>query len=312
MPGNGTPAQIAPESLEALRAQLEATGDYRVLRRLREVDAYSAPTAAQKFVALYLDTETTGLDAGSDSIIELAIVAFEYDLEGNIYRLLRTFSQLEDPGSPLSPEVKAITGITDEELAGRSIDDGEVERVIGDARLVIAHNAAFDRPFVERRLPRFANLPWACSATDIAWRELGFGSASMEFLAYRHGFFFEAHRALIDCRAGVQILASRDNGSGRTAMALLRDGALKSSVRIWAEGSPFSSKDVLKARRYRWNPTSKVWWTEVPDSEHEPELEWLAANVYGRRVPLPYFRISAAERYSPRVPFDVNSDLPRR
>lgn len=312
MHGRASLPSTSPDPLEEWRSRLEATGEYRVLRRLQEVDSYEAPNSAQKFVALFLDTETTGLDTRSDSIIELAMVAFEYDLEGNVYRLLRTFSGLEDPGAPLAAEIKAITGITDEELAGRSIDEAEVDRVIGDARLVIAHNAAFDRPFVERRLPRFADIPWACSATDIAWRELGFGSASMEFLAYRHGFFFDAHRALTDCRAGVQLLASRGNGSGRTAMALLREGALKNSVRIWAEGSPFSSKDALKARRYRWNPAARVWWTEVAEEEHEAELEWLAANVYGRREPLPYFRISAVERFSARVPAEVTPALARR
>ena len=275
-------------------------------------DEFDPPNATRKSVALFLDTETTGFDVDRDRIIELAVVAFEHDQAGNVYRVLRAGSQLEDPGRPLPPQVTAITGLTDADVAGQRISEEEVEALIGDARLVIAHNAAFDRPFVERRLPRFAELDWACSISDVGWRELGFGSSSMEFLAYKHGFFFEGHRALIDCRAGLEVLASRANGSGRTAMALLQENARRNSVRLWAEGSPFDRKDLLKERRYRWNPEARAWWTEVPEEEHEAELEWLAANVYGRRRPLPYFVVTARERYSRRVPEAYSADAPRR
>lgn len=297
--------------LESMRRQLEASGDYRVLRRLGEVEEYRPPNDAPKYVALYLDTETTGFDPERDKIIELALVAFEYDLEGNVYRIVRSGTQLEDPGFPLSDDVKALTGITDEELAGRRISEPEVDELIGEARLVIAHNAGFDRPFVEKRLPRFADLPWACSISDVGWRELGFGSAGMEYLAYKHGFFFDGHRALVDCRAGVEILADSLNGTGRPTMALLRDNALKNSVRIWAEGSPFDSKERLKERRYRWNAEARAWWTEVAEEEHEAELEWLAQNVYRRRAALPYFRVTAKERFSRRVPDLIPADAER-
>lgn len=46
-----------------------------------------------------LDTETTGMDLAADQVIELALVAFEYDEgTGAIGRVLGTYSGLEDPG----------------------------------------------------------------------------------------------------------------------------------------------------------------------------------------------------------------------
>ena len=299
-----------PDAEDLIR-QLEATGDYRVLRRLREVPEFSPASDVPKHVAVFLDTETTGLEVGRDKVIELAMVAFEYDLEGNVYRVLRTSTQLEDPGRPLPQEIVNLTGLTDADLAGQRISDDEVSLFLEDVRLVVAHNAAFDRPFVEKRLPQFAALPWACTIVDIGWRDLGFSSASMDYLAYRHGFFFEGHRALIDSQAGVRILASGENGTGRTAMALLRENALLNSVRLWAENSPFDSKDVLRERRYRWNPEARAWWTQIPEEQHAAELEWLAANVYGRKVELPYFRVTARERYSLRVPSLIPPDATR-
>lgn len=296
---------------EELKRQLEATGDYRVLRRLTPVSEFNPPNLEKKYVAVFLDTETTGLEPGKDTIIELAMVAFEYDVHGNVYRVLRTSSQLEDPGRPIPPEIVRLTGITDEEVAGQRISEEEVNEFLADVRLVVAHNAAFDRPFVEQRLPRFAELPWACSLVDVGWRDLGFASGGMEYLAFRHGFFFDAHRALIDSLAGVTILASKENGTGSTTMALLRENALRNSVLLWAENSPYDSKDLLKERRYRWNPEARAWWTEIPEEQHAAELEWLASNVYGRRVALPYVRVTAKERYSLRVPQAVPTNADR-
>jgi len=43
-------------------------------------------------------------------------------------------------------------------------------------------------------------------------------------------------------------------------------------VRLWAVGSPFDSKDLLKSRSYRWKAGAKTWWRDVASDEHEAEL----------------------------------------
>jgi DNA polymerase-3 subunit epsilon len=42
-----------------------------------------------------------------------------------------------------------------------------VAALMKDVQVVIAHNAKFDRPFVEGRWPLFQHLNWACSINDI-------------------------------------------------------------------------------------------------------------------------------------------------
>lgn len=311
MPDPKSETALPAAHLQHLKEQLESTGEFRVLRRFQPVGEYNPATTEPKHVAVFLDTETTGFTVGRDKIIELAMVAFEYDTEGNIYRVLRTFSQLEDPGGPLPEEVKDLTGITDEELADQRINEDAVGEFLSGARLVIAHNAAFDRPFVEARLPVFREFPWACSISDVGWRSLGFSSSGMEYLAFRHGFFFEGHRALVDSLAGVEILASQPAGSDRPTMAVLRENALQNSVRVWAEGSPFESKDALKGRRYRWSSEARSWWKDVPEELHQEELQWLVGNIYRRAVALPYLRITAKERYSTRVPTSIPANAQR-
>ncbi len=316
-----TPQPAAPggapgPELEALRLRLEESGYFRVLRRLLRRDAYvdprSAPVGARLFTALYVDTETTGLEPGADKVIELGMLAFDYDLAGNVYGVRDAFEGLEDPGRPLPQEVVDITGITDADVRGRRFDDAAVAGALAAADLVIAHNAAFDRPFLERRFPAFAAKPWACSQRDVPWRDLGYPSSSLEYLAFRRGFFFDGHRAIVDCRAGLELLAVPLPDGGPPPLLELRRSALKRTVRLWAEGAPIAKKDLLKARGYRFNGASRVWWRELPAEDHDAELAWLAAEVYGRATTLPYRELGAAERYSARVPESLPADAARR
>ena len=103
-------------------------------------------------IGIYLDTETTGMDADDDEIIELALVPFEFDKAGNIYRILPAYNGFQDPGIPIPEIITQITGITDDMVKGQSIDLEQVSKMLSEAVIVIAHNARFDRPFVENLL----------------------------------------------------------------------------------------------------------------------------------------------------------------
>lgn len=292
------------EELERYKEILEATGDYRVLRRSGAVREFGKAdsTAGPLLRGVYLDVETTGLER-SDVIIELGLVAFEYDRSGRVYRVVDELDEFEDPNKPLSDEIVQLTGITDEQVKGKAIDDRRVAELVADADLVIAHNAAFDRPLVERRFPVFRDLAWACSVSDVEWSRAGFRNRKLEYLAMMRGFFYASHRALNDCFAGIELLsAPLAPDSHETALANLLDNSTRRGVRLWAVNSPFESKDLLKGRRYRWNPEAKVWWRDILATEHDAELAWLMSSVYARSQPLPYFEVDATVRYSSRLP----------
>lgn len=292
--------------LEALAAQLEATGDYRVLRRLRRaarVDRADLPAGALE--ALALDLETTGLDHAVDVPIEVGLVRFAYDPDGRILGVTDELEALEDPGRPLSPDVLRITGITDADLAGQRFPDDAVARLLDGVGLVIAHNAGFDRPFAERRWPAFAEKAWGCSLREVDWRDAdGYEGGGLGSLLAAHGLFFGAHRAVEDGYALIELLGRTLPTSGQTALNLLRASARRATVRLWAVGSPFESKDLLKARGYRWNGDARSWWTDVAEESVDDELAWLRAEVYrGKRMSeLPRVRIDAWVRWSQRAP----------
>lgn len=295
---------------EKLARMLEEHEDYRVIRRLQRVDRYCAddPGLGKDALRLgiFLDVETTGLDASTDHVIELALVPFEFASDGRIFRVHKEYDGLRDPGVAIPPEVVRLTGITDQMVSGQSLDLDCIVAMVRPAHLLVAHNAAFDRPFVEPLDPVFTKKAWACSLTDVPWQEEGLEGGKLDYLAYRYGFFYESHRATGDCLAGIHLLSQDLPTSGRTALDTLLENARRKTMRLWAEGSPYESKDLLKARGYRWNNGDdgrpKAWFRDVPESELADELRYLERKVYGGRLPdLRTDTINAFNRYSVRV-----------
>jgi DNA polymerase-3 subunit epsilon len=215
--------KIQNEPLNSLEAEiavtaLHATGEFKVLRKLnleKEPRFTLKPIQGSK-IGICLDTETTGLNHSEDKIIELGIVAFEYDpITAEIIRITDRYNGFEDPGRPLPKEIIEITGITDEMVRGQSLDDDQVIRLAHQATVVIAHNAGFDRKFVEARFPAFATLPWACSVNQIDWQAERISTRVLEYLLFKFGLFINAHRALDDaelCRVCICVCGFAGNG----------------------------------------------------------------------------------------------------
>ena len=143
--------------------ELLSRSGYRVIRPLEIRMAYCTEQPPAKLITVaILDTETTGINHSQDKIIELGMVLVEVcPLTGQAYRVLKVFNELEDPGIPIPEESTRVHHITDEMVAGKRINDAEVESLLADVSLVVAHNAGFDRVFVESRFPIFATKAWA-------------------------------------------------------------------------------------------------------------------------------------------------------
>jgi DNA polymerase-3 subunit epsilon len=264
---------------------LDAHPDFKVIRRILPRTAFREGDGRPLSLGVVVDTETTGISHDKDAIIELGMVLFEYDPDtGSAYRILGSFDQLEDPGFPIPPESMAVHGITDEMVAGCRIDDEAVAQFLDGVSLVIAHNSKFDRVFLEKRLPVFASLPWGCSLVQVDWREEGIGSAKLDYIAYQYGFFYEAHRAEGDCYALLEILQQQLPKSGELVLKSILNALSQKSYQLFALGSPFETKEVLKTRGYRWDGEKKCWHhTVAGDEAIKAEVVWLKTNVYGGR-----------------------------
>lgn len=300
------------EQGEHLAKQLDTHPDFKVLRRLAPRTQFAVPDGRPLLKGVIVDTETTGLDQGNDKIMELGLVVFEFDPStGQVFRVLETYDSLEDPGIPIPPEATEVTGITSEMVAGKKIDDAKVDALVRDAALVVAHNARFDRPFLEQRLPIFETLPWGCSFAQIDWREEGVGSAKLDYIAYQFGFFFDAHRADTDCLALLEILQRPLPKTSVIALKRLADQLQEKDWCVFALNSKFETKDLLKARSYQWNAERKIWHRTVSGTEAiTGEVAWLKESIYGgRTVKLEFEVRDALSRYSKRPGKTVFKDI---
>ena len=288
---------------------LHSSGDYLVLRKLcLERDSrFTHKSVSGSKTAICIDTETTGMDYQTDKIIEIGIVAFEYDpATGSIIRISDRYSGFEDPGASLPPEIIEITGITDDMVAGQSFDNDRVLEIASKASLAIAHNAAFDRKFVEARYPLFSRLPWACTVSQLNWQAERISSRTLEYLLYKcGGYCINAHRALDDAEGLLGLLMSRFPVSDRPIFQELLERSSKLTSKICAVGAPFDRKDILKKRGYRWNDGTrgcKGWWINVPSDLEQAEMNYLANEIYpgGRIDNVEINRIDALARFSIR------------
>lgn len=289
--------------LERLADALAAHEDYVVLRRMPADGAHAAidPETAYLKVAI-IDVETTGLLPEKDKIIELGTVILAVDPESlHSLGVVDSYQGFEDPGFPIPPETTAVHGINDAMVKGQRLDDTHLADIFDGVHLVIAHNAGFDRRFVEQRLPFFQTLPWGCSQIQIDWRSEGIGSAKLEYLAYKYGFFYDAHRAKTDCLALARVLTDLLPTKAITGLSALIEAAKHPSIRIWAINSPFDSKDVLKAHGYSWEPGRKCWHFTTTMAALKDEARWLRDNAYGGRdVLLEFESLDATVLFSGR------------
>lgn len=271
------------ETEEAV-AKLEADGNFKVLRRLERKERYSDKQGSMR--GLIVDIETTGLDSGADKIIQLAMVPFTYDaLTGTVGEVGEAYTGMEDPGFAISQEITDLTGITNEDVKGKGLDEKVVKEMLEGVNIIIAHNAEFDRPFLDERLPIFQKKAWACSQRDIGWKKRGTGSEKLEWLLYTlHQKFYDAHRALDDCLATLHLLATPTADGLGAPLAELLANARRKEVMVWAFQSPFEAKGLLKKNDYKWWDRemggAKCWRKVVVEDEAQKEVDWLARVVY--------------------------------
>src|SRR4051812_23846300 len=147
-----------------------------------------------------IDVETTGTRPSLDRITEIAV------LEIDDFQVRSRWSTLLDPGTSIPAEIRALTGITREMVAGAPrFADLAAElhhRLAG--RLFIAHNARFDYGFLRHEFQR-AGLRFSartlCSVRLSRRLYPGRGH-DLDSVIARHGIDCQArHRALGDAEA---------------------------------------------------------------------------------------------------------------
>jgi DNA polymerase-3 subunit epsilon len=284
---------------------LEATGRYQILRKLEPRAIAVAGKPDFPLTGVIVDTETTGLDARTDEVIEVGLLGFTFNGKGEIGDVTALYGGLRQPNRSIPADIVRLTGITDALVCGQAIDMEVVRALIEPADLIIAHNAGFDRPFCEALSSIFVPKAWACSNSEIDWSARGFEGSKLGYLLNQSGYFHDGHRAVDDCFALLEVLAGPANTASPSPLAELYQASRRSRIRIFAENTAFDLKDRLKARGYRWSDGSdgrpKSWWIEVDEADIEEEFRFLRNDIYRRKDIYPTVqRLTAFDRFKSR------------
>jgi DNA polymerase-3 subunit epsilon len=139
----------------------------------------------------------------------------------------------------------------------------------------------------------------------VPWAEEGLGSAKLDYLLGQHGFFFDDHRAMADCRAVLHLLSLKLLKTGRPILPLLLANARRRAFRIWALEAPFDCNDLLKQRGYRWNGGEdgrpRAWYRDLDEELLADEEQFLGEKIYGGECRHEMTRIDYSNRFSDRV-----------
>jgi DNA polymerase-3 subunit epsilon len=153
-----------------------------------------------------IDVETTGLNARSDRITEIAIVLHDGE------RITGSFESLINPECRIPYGITALTGISNKKVAEAPKFQDVARQIVEltEGRAIVAHNAAFDYQFLRSEFRRlFYDFRRKTLCTKKLSRKLipGAGSYGLGSLCRQLGIENQArHRAGGDARATALLL----------------------------------------------------------------------------------------------------------
>lgn len=177
-------------------AQNKILDDFRKLQVLLE--------SGVTFTAF--DTETTGLSATSDRIIEIGAVKF--DKNG----IIDKFETLVNPQKSIPAECTAINHITNEMVKDAPLSKDAVSDFCKfiDGSILIAHNAGFDLGFLNEECKRAKLAETKNKALDtltlVRWAYPLIGKYNLQLMARLMDIKVnDAHRAYDDARVCMEV-----------------------------------------------------------------------------------------------------------
>jgi DNA polymerase III subunit epsilon len=223
--------------------------------------------------ALLIDTETTGIDPSVDQVVEVG--ACLYDLE--IGCAIESYASLVRAGG--NP-AERFNGIPAAALVGAKEPVAVWSRVSAladEVDVIVAHNASFDRSFVEAAVrgveewvpsDSLTAKPWACTRSDFLWEGGGEGGGrKLVEIALAYGLgVASAHRALTDVDTMARLF-TRLHERG-VSLPELFERATRPKRRFVAVVS-YEMRHLAKEAGFGWDGDRREWWRMMPPEDAE-------------------------------------------
>lgn len=218
---------------------------------------------------LFIDCETTGLSPTADRIVEIGASLYCATSD----RLVRSICFItHDDTIQISPEISAINKISQQMLDEYGVDFKSVfyllrDNFVGKADYICAHNAPFDKSFIEAELDRaslpFWTKPWIDTAVDIPYPTT-MTTRKLVYLAAEHNFLNPfPHTALSDVLTTYKVFS-------QYLLTEIERRQKSPTIQIRAEVD-YANREKASKRGYRWNPTFKKWLKNIKEFELENE-----------------------------------------
>ena len=226
---------------------------------------------------LGIDFETTGLDPQKDEITEIGYAVVDTD---NYKKPLVLRSQLCSTQTAIPKEITTLTGITNDLLSEVGVDvKSALVSLVSTAKKYgvshfVAHNAPFDRAFLEENIKKAKidpfEISWIDTKKDIPWA-IPIRNTSLITVAAEHGFLNPfPHAALFDVFTMLKVLGNYDINE----VIKFRDEQVV-FVRALVD---FNNKDLAKKRGFFWQECEgkffdKQWVKAIKERYLDAELK---------------------------------------
>lgn len=219
---------------------------------------------------LGLDFESTGLNVKEDRITEIGAVLWDV-LAGKPITVLNYLIKIDQP---LTPEIQALTGLTDEILREHGVPFRtayiELARLIQKAEFLVAHNGTnFDKPLFHAECVRnevgLWERPWIDSSTDVPYPP-HITTRKLVHLAAEHAFVNPfPHRAVTDV---LTMLKITDQYNYQEILKYQRSPSILIKAVV-----DYENRAKASSRGYRWDPNNKQWVKTIKNFQLEQEIK---------------------------------------
>jgi DNA polymerase-3 subunit epsilon len=211
---------------------------------------------------LGLDLETTGLDPQTCEIIEVGAVLWDTNTRQPVQMLMGYVS-----GPEVSPEISELTGLTTQFLREygqpRDIILSQLLDLIASADAICAHNAPFDRAFLEAAVT-VPPINWIDTKLDIPYPPRK-GAGSLTTIAAVHGFLNPfPHRAVFDVLTMLKVM-------DQYSLEEILTRAASPTFKV-VSYAPFEQKDTVKQAGFYWDAGAREWSRNMKQCDYDPAI----------------------------------------
>ena len=210
---------------------------------------------------LVIDTETTGLSITENKVIEIGAIMFNIPSRSIVAQCSTLlYSECNEAYEINRIEIEALKRIpTQLQFLGMMM----IVKMIDHSDAIIAHNAEFDRKFIEETLLEdiSKSKKWICTKNDVVWPVRKGCPLNLIHIAVDLEVpVVNAHRALNDCKILMSCIEVMDD------IEYFLEQSGKGRLMYHAHAA-YEERQIVKDNGFQWNKEKKIWYAKLTEEQ---------------------------------------------